>query len=595
MLNKSTAAIVLLIGLFIVNTGFCQDLEDNWKDFLHYTVIGRPDLAKGYAQVILGSDPDPVELLNLSQETPQGYETLLKINQIASDQELVELAGRILEVIDRGSFARRSDPTLIVEAIEKLSGTERARMNALKRLGDAGEYAVPFMLDAMADPSRDSEFAYIAQALPNVGKDAIRPLTTALNSNNIRLQTQIIIALGEIKYPQSLPYLKYIIESGSSAELGRLASESIMQIDPAAVNMSAAELFFQLAENYYYHAESLSPAEDVATANVWFWDTESRELIHEAVAKDYFNELMAMRACEWALKADAGFGPAIGLWLASYFKAESMGVEEMPEYFDNHAEALVYATTAGVEYLHQALARAVRDGNAYVALGVVEALSTTAGENSLLYRIGQDQPLIQALSFNDRKVKYSAAIAIAAAGPKDTFNESRLVVANLADALTRGTQSNELNTLESEIADSYALRAATVMRDLAISRNTVISLSLAQSSLVRATADEQADIQMLAGQTLAYLSNPDAQRAIAEMAMNTGNSDEVRLSAFTSLAISAKINANMLPDEMINSIYSFISSDDTEQQLRSAAAAAYGALNLPSQKVKDLILDQAKT
>ena len=50
----------------------------------------------------------------------------------------------------------------------------------------------------------------------------------------------------------------------------------------------------------------------------------------------------------------------------------------------------------------------------------------------------------------------------------------------------------------------------------------------------------------------------------------------------------------MLPDETIDAIYALISSDETETELRSSAAAAYGALNLPSRKVKDLIIDQAR-
>ena len=79
------------------------------------------------------------------------------------------------------------------------------------------------------------------------------------------------------------------------------------------------------------------------------------------------------------------------------------------------------------------------------------------------------------------------------------------------------------------------------------------------------------------------------------MALNTNNDTDVRISAFHSLTTSAKLNANMLVDNMIDAIYSLISSDQTDPELRSAAAAAYGALNLPSQKVKDLILDQAKS
>ena len=37
-------------------------------------------------------------------------------------------------------------------------------------------------------------------------------------------------------------------------------------------------------------------------------------------------------------------------------------------------DAMTYATTAGPEYLHQALERAIRHKEAYVALHIVEAL-----------------------------------------------------------------------------------------------------------------------------------------------------------------------------------------------------------------------------
>jgi hypothetical protein len=297
-----------------------------------------------------------------------------------------------------------------------------------------------------------------------------------------------------------------------------------------------------------------------------------------------------MRSCEWSLKADAGFGQAIGLWLAAFSKAESTGLD-MPSYFGTgHADASVYATTAGPEYLHQALARAIKDKNAHIALCMVEALATTAGEKSLLYRIGPTQPLVQALSFDNKAVRYSAAIAIAAAGPKENFAESKLVVKNLIEALEQ--KDTEPNTID---ANSYALRSAEIMLALAQTRNPVINLSAAQEALINATKGKRAEIQVLACRTLAYLNSPEAQRAIAAMALAEDNPKDIRLSAFYSLAVSAKINASLLDDEKIDAIYSLVGSKESDPQLRSAAAAAYGALNLPSQKVKDLILDQAKS
>ncbi len=598
MFKRKTAAAIAAAVILAANACLAQTLEDNWGDFLHYTKIGRFDLAKGYAQALLQSNPDPVALLELSRKNEQGYQILVRVSDSAPDAELAELSGKVLALIERGRFLRRIEPKIIAEEVRKLSTTDRGWLIAVERLRNAGEYAIPFMLDAMADPSRENEMPYIVRALPQIGRDAIRPLTTALQTNNVALRTQIVTALGKIGYPQSLAYLKFVAEKDESPQLRQAAQESIRQIDPAALQTPAARLFYQLAESYYYHAESLAPAADAPFGNIWFWDAGAQRLTREEASKGYFNELMAMRSCEWALRADAGFGSAIGLWLAAFFKAESAGEEKMPAYFgERHADALVYATTAGVEYLHQALARAVKDNNAYVALGVIEALATTAGEKSLLYQTGGTQPLLAALSFNDKKVKYSAAIAIAAAGPTGAFAESKLVVANLAAALGENPQSASEggNGWDPEAANSYALRAAEVMFTVAQSRSRVLDLSAAQNALVTATSDKRPQMQVLAGQILAHLNSPEAQRAIAAMALNASNALDVRIPAFDSLVTSAKLNANILPDETIDAMYALISSNETDPDLRSAAAAAYGALNLPSQKVKDLILDQARS
>ncbi|MHC4545626.1 MAG: hypothetical protein ACYSYL_14080, partial [Planctomycetota bacterium] len=138
-------------------------------------------------------------------------------------------------------------------------------------------------------------------------------------------------------------------------------------------------------------------------------------------------------------------------------------------------------------------------------------------------------------------------------------------------------------------------RAAKVMLKLGQTRNRVIDLSVARNAVINATRDSRADIQMLAGQILAYLPSPEAQRAIAAMALDENNAMDVRIAAFNSLATSAKVNANLLDAATIDAVYSLVSSQDADPNVRSAAARAYGSLNLPSQKVKDLILDQSKS
>jgi HEAT repeat protein len=588
---------VVGIALVLAAPVFAGTLEGNYNDLLHYLKIGRFDLAKGYAQAVLDGNAAPVALFALADSNPQGYALLVKAKESSTDTELAGLCGKVVDIIEEGRFIRRSDPKVILEEIARLSSTSRGQLNAIKRLQNAGEYSIMYMIDALGDEGRKAEWANISSAMGQMSKEAIRPLAAALQTTNIGVKSEIIRAMGKIGYPQSLPYLKYVAEKDSSSELKSLAEESIKKIDPAALKVPAAQLCYQLGEDYYYHTESLAPAPDANFANMWFWDAKNARLDSERVDKRYFNELMAMRSCEWALKADENFGQAIGLWIAAFFKAESYNIA-MPGYFGvGHADAMTYATTTGPEYLHQALARAMKDKDAQVALGVVEALSVTAGESSLFFRVGTSQPLAEAVSFDSKAVKYSAAIAIAAAGPKQVFPESKLVVANLAEALTQSSEQSAENMpmWNASLADTYALRSAKVMLKVAQTRNQVLDLSPAQDALIAATKDKRTEIQMLAGQILAYLNTPAAQHAIAAMAMAEGNSQDIRITAFGSLAVSAKVNGNKLDDGVINALYALVSSKDIDPGLRSAAAAAYGALNLPSQKVKTLILDQAKS
>ena len=586
MLHKSYFLLMLAVVSMTVAGVFADDLEDNWKDFLHYTAIGRYDLSQAFGQKIIDSGPDPVALLKLSQKTPNAYSTLERMQARSAD--LRDVSNEILKIIETGRYQLRIDPVVIMQEIARLSTTRRGEIAAQSRLKNAGEYAIPFMLTVLADRSREKEFANIANALPKVGRDAIRPLVAALQTADLKVKLEIIRALGTIGYGQPLAYLKYVAENDISDQVRSVALTAVKKIDPAVAKLPSTEIFFQLAEAYYYHTSSLVPTPG-EFANIWFWDDQQQILVRKEVSQDHFNELMAMRSCEWALRADETTGKAIALWIAAFFKAEAAATAQPVYFARGHADAMTYATTAGPEYLHTALERALAEQNKDVALGVVEALAANAGEKSLLYRIGTEQPLVKALSFSDIAIRQSAAIAIAAAQPNTDFVGSSLIIENLAKAVRRFG----VNDLGDELADMYAIRAVDVMHDLALSRNPVIDLYKAIGPLIDATKTNWGQLQTKAGNVLALLQTPNGQKAIAEMALNEENSLDVRKEGFSALAISAKRNANLLTPQQIDRIYVIVSSKLVDPELRTEAASAYGALNLSSKKVKDLILDQS--
>ena len=76
-----TSIIVLLAG--VTTVGYCQGLEKNWNDFVHFAAIGNFDLAKGYAQAVIDSSHQVSQLLrNLDhtvQQVNQGQSTAAKM------------------------------------------------------------------------------------------------------------------------------------------------------------------------------------------------------------------------------------------------------------------------------------------------------------------------------------------------------------------------------------------------------------------------------------------------------------------------------------------------------------------------------------
>ena len=191
MFKRKTVTAILAVIVLLINTGFGRSVKSNWGDFLHYTKIGRFDLAKGFARAVIEDNPEPAELLALSKKNPQGYRMLLKVSESAADVELVRLSNKILDIIEQGRFIKRASPRIIAEEIRRLSSTARGRLAAVKRLVNAGEYAIPYMLDALADESRREEFADILWALSQMGRDSVRPLAAALRISQHEQDHQI--------------------------------------------------------------------------------------------------------------------------------------------------------------------------------------------------------------------------------------------------------------------------------------------------------------------------------------------------------------------------------------------------------------------
>ncbi|HUU82000.1 MAG TPA: HEAT repeat domain-containing protein [Phycisphaerae bacterium] len=443
-----------------------------FEDFLHFARLGRFELADAYARQLLEHpDLDPVKLLEVSGRDPRSLETLMLI---IDNSPIGQSAARVLEVVQQGEFQLRQDVARIKANIEKLGGSPQMEFHAIERLIESGEYAVPWMLQTLRDPDQARLHPRILAALPRLGRPAINPLVTALATEDQTLRGHVVRTLGGIGYPQAVPYLqRQLVDSSATPEIKSAASEAIGRIAersgrPAAG--SPGQGFFQLATQYYEERGSVAADPRLPSANVWYWDAENSFLKAVPVPQRIFGPVMAMRCCQEALRIDPGDDDAIALWLAADIRREArLGLDvespqpgEPEEADDTRPEdfppSLYFTRAAGARYAHLVLDRAVRDGDAQVALGAIAALRVIAGTASLIGTQDYKQPLVQALEFPDRVVRIRAALALGNALPRSPFAGAERVVPVLVGALSP-TQTERLVVVDPDADNRNRLAA----------------------------------------------------------------------------------------------------------------------------------------
>lgn len=711
-LRAAVLSVALAAPLALPSISMAQEQVDPLvkavEDFWHYGKIARYDLAGQKAAEITSGDP--IKVLEAFEKVAAERndnidEWMIRFQGVDA---IKEPAKQINELINKGRYERRANPEFILKNISRLDQGERPYHLAMLQLRESGELAVPFLLDTLKDPSKQSLHGPVRRATIELGRLAINPLTAATESND---PAQIIVVsqlLGDIGYDAAVPYLVRLTETSTEQTVKQAASSALQKLGGGA---GAANLFYDLAEKLYYERASLAADRRFPTANIWRFES-GKGLMRTPVPQEIFNDVMAMRAAEYALALNTD-RDALSLWLAANYKREAdlpQGATDATRQA-NQPDAHFYGVTAGSQYVNAALARALKDGNSAVALKSVKSLQEIVGDANFK-TANNAGPLIDAMQYRERRVRFEAAFTLAQALPQSGFAGQDMVVPLLAEAISQTGQPSVLVVmptqeavnaiteplkgeqyitagsttasgalaaaaavpaidvvvisdefapaeienllglmsqnpkmrgaaklfvvkstasqwesrkvadksistttatdaagmkpaivaaresggalpLDTKLATEYATRAGELLKRLAISRGQVLDLSPARSTLLGSLEDARPEIVKLAGEALALLNNDDAQRGLLLRATADGVADDVKVSLFNSLSTSAKFWGNKLDATQTGALDRVV-REAANADVKSAAAEARGALNLPSDQAKALILDQSR-
>ncbi|MBX3386642.1 MAG: hypothetical protein KF768_08740 [Phycisphaeraceae bacterium] len=408
------------------------------EDFLHYVLIDRPDVAAATGQSLLDLNVDPAEFVRIVEQSRGGLDRFNRaVIRAQSRRELEPTASAILKTYENGKLAVARDPESIAKNIRDLTGVRRQAVFAEARLKEAGEYALPQLLEALLQRQDARLSAEARRIMVAMGRHSVVPLISALPDLEPAAQELVAGILGDIPYPHSLPVL-YDVRAKSDVASVRTSIEQAIRKIVGVLNDSTpvADRYVEVAQGYYAESPSLTPFP--GEPNQLWWNHDPRiGLTFDAIDTSVFHEAMAMRFAERALALDGTNHRAVATWLASNFSREIDGPEnyDNPAYPPTRREAMYYAVASGPAASQRVLARAIDDIDTPLARRAIESIDKTAGGAGLWAGLEGRRPLLEALRYSNRRVQYDAAIALANAQPTEPFDGSDRVVPILASAI----------------------------------------------------------------------------------------------------------------------------------------------------------------
>lgn len=146
-----------------------------------------------------------------------------------------------------------------------------------------------------------------------------------------------------------------------------------------------------------------------------------------------------------------------------------------------------------------------------------------------------------------------------------------------------------MHELDEEASEALALDAAQALLRIARSGSPIFNVGMAEPTLTAALGHPSETLRMTVLKVLAELPTAPAQQAIASVALAEDHSDDLRKVAFAALAESARQGGPKLEPAMIQRLtqQAFAGPD---LEIRTAASAALGAINLPGDQAAQIIL-----
>jgi len=262
---------VLALSLLLVPAFHASELSDKVARAAEHFQMAEIERAQALLHEVLSQGLSSADALEARNQA--GTRVLLRMLQ---NDLLNPPVKKILDLAAEAERAQLTSPDLIQSLVRDLESDFTSRQLALEKLAAAGDVAVPFLLDLLADPVSEERRTYAQMAIARLGAKALWPLCAALATEDAMLRTNLCVALGNIGDPRALPYLKQIADDPEQLQDAReRAAESVSRIAGRGATSlpDAATLFSDSSEKALQGLPRTGDAFDAAPARIWWWET----------------------------------------------------------------------------------------------------------------------------------------------------------------------------------------------------------------------------------------------------------------------------------------------------------------------------------
>jgi hypothetical protein len=383
--------------------------------------LNRPDEFQSYAKTWLELKPTDSELAALNRKYGTAF-----FFELARRDELRPEGEQIGTLVIEGAGRYARDPARLNEWINQLSA-EKTKTAALRHLKEAGDAGITALIGVLADDTFMADRAAIRDALVDMGRDAVAPLTAVLSAPSSAARADAAIALSRLSARSAVPYLIGLAAADAEAPDRTAAREALGRFTAHVPDEAEASDFLESRIGSLLGGEIVGKLDEQDQIALWRWDDEAHTVVLERHPKNLASLVAADRFARQLFGLAAQPQQArLALIVRLEVDQTLAGLDQpLPQ---GKGTAWESAEQLGLDQSEAALVDAIKLDRPTAISALCEILGASGRPDLLDAHGGHESPLVVALGYPDRRVQVAALKAILALDPMETFPGASRVI-----------------------------------------------------------------------------------------------------------------------------------------------------------------------